>query len=287
MDRIGIIGLGRMGSAMAQRLAGQGAQVTGWTRSGLSVSDAAAWGITRADMMADLVEASDTIVLSLFDDAAVDAVLDAALAIGPLDNRLFIDTSTVAPSVLQSRIGALKAAGASAVDAPISGGPEMVLAGTCGLFIGGDDADVTRALEVTRRISPRCFAVGPLGAGMVIKAVNNSMLQAYTAALMKQLRLAKRAGLPLETAIDIICGGPASMTMIKDRVPKILGQDPEVGFTIAGILKDAQLFQRIAANHGVATPILAQAEAMERAAIAEGLADMDPAHLIAHAYHSA
>lgn len=287
MDRIGIVGLGRMGSAMALRLAGQGMDVTGWTRSGMSDTDAAAWGISRAGTLVDLIAASDTVLLSLFDDAAVGEVLDTALAAGGLENRLFIDTSTVAPNVLQSRIDALHAAGASAVDAPISGGPEMVMAGTCGLFLGGAPDDVTRAMAVTRQISERCFAVGPLGAGMVMKTVNNSMLQAYATALMEQLRLAKRAGLPLETAINIVCGGPAGMTMIKDRVPKILGQDPEVGFTIAGILKDAQLFQRIAADYGVETPVLAQAEAMERAAIAEGLADIDPAHLIAHAYHSA
>jgi 3-hydroxyisobutyrate dehydrogenase-like beta-hydroxyacid dehydrogenase len=287
MDRIGIIGLGRMGSAMAQRLAGQGARVTGWTRSGLGAADAAEWGIARAETLADLIAASDAVLLSLFDDSAVAEVLDNVLAQGGVDGRLFIDTSTVAPNVLQSRIDRLSDAGASAVDAPISGGPELVLSGTCGIFLGGAPADVERALTVTRLISDRCFAVGPLGTGMVMKTVNTSMLQAYITALMEQLRLAKRAGLPLETAIHIVSGGPAGLTMVRDRIPKILGQDAEVGFTIGGILKDAQVFQRIAADYGVDTPSLALAEAMERAAVDAGLADIDPAHLIAHAYHSA
>lgn len=287
MDRIGIIGLGRMGRAMAQRLSGRNIPVTVWTRSGISAADAASWGVTPATSLAELTTASDTIVLSLLDDTAVGEVLDTLLAQSDLEGRLIIDTSTVAPHVLQSRIGALHATGASAVDAPVSGGPEMVLAGTCGVFIGGADQDVARAEAALSPLSSRIFPVGPLGAGLVMKTINNSMIQIYTDGLRQLLPLAKRAGLSLETTLTILGGGPAGQPFIRDRLPKILGHDADVGFVMSAALKDNDVFQRILADYGLLSGALAAAAKSQTAAIAADFADKDPVAFIAHAYHSA
>ncbi|MBF9059204.1 NAD-binding protein [Rhodobacterales bacterium HKCCSP123] len=281
MDRIGVIGLGRMGAAMASRFAAQGVPVTGWTRSGRGVD-----GVATAPDLASLVAASDVLVTSLYDDAAVAETLDALLGT-VLAGKLIVETSTVVPGVVKARAERIAAAGACVVDAPVSGGPELVAAGQCGIFLGGNDDEAARALRALAVLTDRIFHVGPLGTGMVMKTINNSMLQTYVAGLVEQLRVAKRAGLPLETALEILCGGPAGIPMIRDRLPKILGDDPTTGFTIAGILKDNDVFQRVAAEVGVEAPTLAAAEAEERAAIAKGLADADPAVLIARAYHDA
>jgi 3-hydroxyisobutyrate dehydrogenase-like beta-hydroxyacid dehydrogenase len=281
MDRIGVIGLGRMGSAMAARFAAQGVKVTGWTRSGRGVE-----GVPHASDLAALVAGSDVLITSLFDDAAVSGVLDALLD-RDLAGKLIVETSTVVPGVVKARAERFAAAGAGVVDAPISGGPDLVAAGECGIFVGGEEAAAARAEAALAPLSGRIFHVGPLGTGMVMKTINNAMLQSYVAGLVEQLRVAKRAGLPLETALTILCGGPAGLPMIRDRLPKILGEDGTVGFTIAGILKDNAVFQRVAAEVGVETPTLVAAEAEERAAIAKGLAEVDPATLIARAYHDA
>jgi 3-hydroxyisobutyrate dehydrogenase-like beta-hydroxyacid dehydrogenase len=281
MERIGIIGLGRMGSAMAARFAAQGVTVTGWTRSGRAVE-----GVLQAPDLVALALASDTMILSLFDDAAVVEVLDTLLTFD-IRGRLIVETSTVVPMLLTDRAAAFAAAGAAVVDAPVSGGPDMVLAGTCGIFIGGATDAAARAQAVLAALSGRIFHVGPLGTGLVMKTINNAMMQSYTTALTDMLRLAKRAGLPLEMALGILCGGPAAMPMIRDRLPKILGQDTEVGFPMSGILKDNDVFRRVAHAFGVETPGLALAAERYRAAIAEGFGDADPAALIAAAYHDA
>ncbi|MBL4627357.1 MAG: NAD(P)-binding domain-containing protein, partial [Roseicyclus sp.] len=142
MQKLGVIGLGRMGSAIAERLAGQGVNVTGWTRSGLGSAGAAKLGIARAETLADLAAGSDILITSLYDDIAVGEVLDT-LATLPLTGKLIIDTSTITPSTLTSRAEALKA---DLVDAPIAGGPEMVLAGSCSLLLGGAPEAASRAL---------------------------------------------------------------------------------------------------------------------------------------------
>ena len=281
MDRIGIIGLGRMGAAMALRYAGQSVPVTGWTRSARAVD-----GVPYAPDLAGLVAASDVLILSLFDDAAVAETLDRLVG-HDLAGKLVIDTSTVAPSVMKSRAGRFAALGAALADAPISGGPELVAAGACGIFIGTDTDTVARAQQALTPLSNRIFHVGELGTGLAMKTVNNALLQTYFAGLAEQMRVAKRAGLDLQTALTILCGGPAGVPMVRDRVPKILGQDPTVGFTVAGIAKDNAVFQRVASELGVDTPTLRAAQAMIADGMATGLADADPAALIAQAYHDA
>ena len=283
MQKLGVIGLGRMGSAIAERLAGQGVNVTGWTRSGLGSAGAAKLGIARAETLADLAAGSDILITSLYDDIAVGEVLDT-LATLPLTGKLIIDTSTITPSTLTSRAEALKA---DLVDAPIAGGPEMVLAGSCSLLLGGAPEAAARALPILRMISDRAVLVGPLGAGLVMKCINNGILQTYFAGLFEQVKIAKRAGLDLEIVLRILCSGPVALPAVIARLPKILGEDTTVGFPVSGALKDNEVFHRIAEDLGVPVPALGAARAMGQYGVANGLAEMDPAGLIAHAYHSA
>lgn len=283
MERIGVIGLGRMGSALAVRLSAQCAQVTGWTRSGLSTTRAAEMGVAAASDIPELVAQSDIILTSLLDDAAVASVLDALLRCD-LSGRLILETSTVVPTLLTERLPEFERRGADVMDTPISGGPEMVEAGTCGVFTGGSGAVYGRALPVLHGFAGRVFHVGPLGTGLAMKTVNNAMMQVYVLALRELLPVAQRAGLSLETAMTILAGGPAGLPMVRDRLPKIMGEDPEVGFPISAILKDNHVFRQVAAAYGVETPLLALAGQDLAAAVEAGLADIDPAHLIAEAY---
>ena len=278
MDRIGVIGLGRMGAAMAERFAGQGVPVTGWTRSGRAVA-----GVPLAPDMAALVATSDVLILSLYDDAAVADTLDALLTMD-IAGKLIADTSTVVPGILKSRADSFAAAGAMVVDAPVSGGPEMVAAGSCGFFIGGAADAAARAQAALSSLTARIFHVGPLGTGLVMKVVNNALMQSYTAGLVEQLQVAARAGLPLETALTILCGGPAGLPMVRDRVPRILGQDDSVGFPISGVAKDNAVFRRVAAEAGVAAPTLDAFAALLEEAMDEGLAGADIAALMRRGY---
>ncbi|PWK59511.1 NAD(P)-dependent oxidoreductase [Roseicyclus mahoneyensis] len=281
MDRIGVIGLGRMGAAMAMRLSVQGVPVTGWTRSGRTVP-----GVTQAPDLAALLAASDVMILSLFDDDAVGAMLDA-LAPFDLSGKLVVETSTVTPRTLAARVDRLGAAGAALVDAPVSGGPELVAQGACGFFIGGPPEAAVRAQAALTPLSTRIFHVGPLGTGLVMKTVNNALMQTYTAGLVEQLRVAARAGLPLETALTILCGGPAGLPMVRDRVPRILGQDTSVGFPVRGVAKDNAVFRRVAAEAGVATPTLDAFADILADVIEAGLSDADIAAVMSRAYHDA
>ena len=280
MDRIGIVGLGRMGSAIAGKLSAEGRDVATWTRSGRSLG-----GIEAAGTLADLAARSDVLVLSLYDDAAVAEVLDALMACD-LAGRLVVETSTVVPGLVTDRAARFADAGAGIVDAPISGGPDLIAQGACGIFVGGDAGNADRARAALTPISGRIFHVGPLGTGLVMKTINNTMIQCYFNGLAEVLPLARRAGLPLETALRILTGGPAGMPMVADRLPKILGEDDTVGFTIDAAHKDNDVFARVAEAHGIRSEVLETAARRQREAIAAGLGGADPAALASFAYTS-
>ena len=278
-DRIGIIGLGRMGQALAARLVGQGARVTGWTRRGISGAEAQALGIGAAGDLAGLVAASDIILTSLFDDAAVRDIL-ARLAALDLSGRLIVETSTVSPAVVREAAPAIEAAGGRLIDAPISGGPEMVAAGTIGLYVGGAEADVARFAPLAAQLSSRVVTVGGLGAGHAAKIVNNAAMGGVWQAKIESFRLGARLGLDLETMLGIMERSPATAPAFRDRIPKMTGADPTVGFPVAGVVKDQTLFLAVAAEAGVTLPALAAACENFRAVAEAGHAEDDLAVVI-------
>jgi 3-hydroxyisobutyrate dehydrogenase len=278
MERVGVVGLGRMGSALAQRFAMQDVAVSGWTRSGQSIE-----GIDCAPDLKSLVASSDTLVLSLFGNDAVGQVLDTLLTFD-LQGKQVIETSTVTPDLLIDRHEQFADLGASVVDAPISGGPELVLAGACGVFIGGDGVAAAKAGASLSKITERILHVGPLGTGLVMKAINNGMVQAYFSGLYDLMPLAKRAGLPLETALRILSGGPAAMPLIADRIPKALGEDDEVGFALEAAFKDNDVFRQIVDSYGLDSPVLNSFNALKSEVVKADLLQQDPAKLISLAY---
>lgn len=279
MERIGIVGLGRMGSALAERMVSQGASVTTWTRSGKTLE-----GIRSETDLEALARASDIIITSLYDDAAVAEVLDTLSGVGDLQGKLVIETSTVSPTCLTDHQEAFIGFGAALIDAPIAGGPDLIAIGSCSVLLGGSKDDVARAAGVLSLVSDRIAHVGPLGAGQVMKAVNNGLAQIYFAGLSELLPLAKRAGISLETVMGVLAKSPVGMPMVIDRIPKILGHDQTAGFVLTGVSKDNGVFRRILEDYGLPSALLDLAGKSIDESIAGGLGDKDPAIMLGKAF---
>jgi 3-hydroxyisobutyrate dehydrogenase-like beta-hydroxyacid dehydrogenase len=274
-ERIGIVGLGRMGSAMAERLVGQGFAVTGWSRSGVTQQKAAALGIAAASHLTALSAAADIIILALLDDAAVHAVIEE-IASADLAGKLIVDTSTVSPETLRAHQATMTEMTAALLDAPIAGGPEMLLAGTAGFYIGGADQDFHRFEPVARFLSNRLLHVGKLGDGASAKLVNNMMLMGLWQTMKEAIELGGEAGLSSDKIIEILSGSPAASPAMKSRLPVILGQTETVGFPVSGVLKDMGVVFEVAGRLGVPTPTIEAAcqSFRQAAALGHGEADL-------------
>jgi 3-hydroxyisobutyrate dehydrogenase len=265
-ETIGIIGLGRMGSAMAGRLAAEGFSVIGWSRSGIDPARAKALGIARAGDLRQLAASSTILILSLMDDAAVSSILCTLVDTEELAGRLIVETSTVSPQILSRHAGALEAAGARAIDAPVSGGPERVLQGHIGLYIGGADEDFRRFKPVAEALSDRIHHIGPLGQGAAAKLVNNMMLLGLWQTLKEALLLGQAAGLSRETMLRFLESSPTASPALKSRLPVIRGDSDAVGFSLSGVVKDARVVAGLAEQLNVSLPaIRAALESFEEA----------------------
>lgn len=252
---IGIIGLGKMGTAIAERLSGQGFQIEAWTRRGVDAGWAAKTGVTGHNNLETLVERADIALLSLSDDQAVSSVLERLLELD-LQGRLIVDCSTVNPAILASFTTRINAAGAQLLDAPISGWPIMVAQGKAGIYIGGQASDVERFLPIAEAMSNRIHHVGPLGHGMAAKIVNNMMLASYWQCLREALQVGKSAGLSDEKMLEILTGSPAANGVLALKVPVILGEITPPSFTVSGIVADLAMFDEVAKSAGVDVPSL-------------------------------
>lgn len=277
-ERIGVAGLGRMGHAMAVRLADEGFDVVGWTRSGAEKS-----GVSQVRSLEALVAGADILILSLFDQQAVEDVLGALTACD-LSGKLIVETSTVSPTVIRDAEAAVHAAGARAIDSPISGGPGMIATGQAGLYVGGTDADVARFQPVAETLASRVIHVGALGDGAAAKIINNQLLCGFWEGLCESVAVGKGLGLSFGTIIDILSKSPGATPAMQGRLGVILGADDSVGFPVSGGAKDIGVIRDVAGALGVPTPAADAAHARFLDSIEAGSGEQDLASVVPRAF---
>jgi 3-hydroxyisobutyrate dehydrogenase-like beta-hydroxyacid dehydrogenase len=174
MQRVAILGTGKMGSAIAARLAGAGFEVVVWNRT-RSRAEALGFG-SVAETPASAARNADLVISSLTGPVAVLATYlgpDGALSAG--QGKHFVDMSTAGTELVPELAAHVNAAGATLVDAPIIGAPPIVRAGEAAILMGGSDEDVAAAGRVLSALGT-VRHVGPLGSGARLKLVANSML---------------------------------------------------------------------------------------------------------------
>ena len=174
LPKVALLGTGKMGSAIAGRIAGSGFELTLWNRTR---SRAEALGIgTVADSPAAAVRNADIVVSSLTGAEAVRAAyLGPNGALTRAEGKLFVEMSTAGPDLVSELAAAVEAAGASLVDAPVLGAPPTVAQGEAAVLMGGSADDVERATQILSLLGT-VRHVGPLGSASRLKLVSNSML---------------------------------------------------------------------------------------------------------------
>ncbi len=230
-DSVVVLGLGRMGTAMARRYADTGRAVTSWSRSG-GGSVATAAEATRS---------GDPVVLALYDGAACRAVLDGMSgALG--DGQLVVNTSTIAPDDAARLADLVAGAGARYVHAPVLGSVPAVLSGALRVLAGGSVADVGAAADVLAPLAAEVRHVGDPRAAAAAKLVANASLAGSALALRHALEGAARLGLSLPDALDILELGRLGELVRGSRERLESGRAGEAFFTAGAIAKDSRLF---------------------------------------------
>jgi 3-hydroxyisobutyrate dehydrogenase-like beta-hydroxyacid dehydrogenase len=255
---VGVLGIGRMGGAMARAIRAAGFDLVLWNRSPEAARRLADdLDAVVADRPADVAARADVTVSMLADGPAVAAVYggDDGLIAGARPGTVLIDCSTVPPAVLLAHADAVRATGAGVLDAPVSGSIALAETGKLTLMVGGDAADVDRARPVLDALGATVFHLGPLGSGAAMKLAVNTVIFGLNEALAEGLVLAESAGITRAAAYDVLAASAVGAPYVGYKRAAFL--DPEatpVAFALDLAAKDLRLIDELATSLGLDLP---------------------------------
>ena len=261
--QIGIAGLGKMGSAIAQRLIEVGHDLTVWNRSPEKARPLANAGAKVATNPADVARNAQTVITILSDAAAIDAVYGgpAGLLAGDVTGKLFIEMSTVAPATETALAEKVRAKGAALVECPVGGTTGPARQGKLIGLMGGEPADVERARPILEHLCHRLEHCGPVGAGAVMKLTINMPLMIYWQALGEALALCRPLGLDPARLMELLADTSGGPNVLKVRGPAVAamlkgGDLGPVTFDIDSAVKDLRTMLGEGKRQGLELPLV-------------------------------
>jgi len=261
--RIGVAGLGKMGSAIAQRLMEVGHDLTVWNRSPDKVRPVANAGAAVAGSPAEVARNAETVITILTDAAAIDAVYGgpAGLLAADVSGKLFIEMSTVAPATETALAEKVRAKGAALVECPVGGTTGPARQGKLIGLMGGEPADVERARPILEQLCRRLEHCGPAGAGAVMKLTINMPLMVYWQALGEALALCRPLALDPARLMELLADTSGGPNVLKARGPAVAamlkGSDGgPVTFDIDSAVKDLRTMLAEGKRRGLELPLV-------------------------------
>jgi 3-hydroxyisobutyrate dehydrogenase len=277
MERIGFVGLGTMGAAMAANLLRAGAQLTVWNRTPGKASPLVEMGAVEAASPREVADRADITVICVSDTPDVQALLFGVdgIAGGARTGSLVIDCSTISPEATRDFGRRLAEGGVALVDAPVSGGSEGARLGTLTIFVGGGESNVARARPVLAAMGKTITHLGPLGNGQAAKAVNQVIISGTYLGVAEGIVLGIQAGLDPRQLVEALSGGAAESWVLANRSASMIVDEYPLGFRLALHRKDLGIALEMANETGVMLPTAILAAALEDRLLAGGLGDED------------
>lgn len=277
MERIGLVGLGRMGQAMAGRLLEAGFPLTVYNRTPERARPLLERGAAWAASPAELAARSDMVLTILTDDRAVERIYSGpdGLLSDDAAGHLFLEMSTIRPRTIAALRPLVEARRARLLDAPVTGTVGPAREGKLVIMVGGAPEDLDHARPVLEVLGRRVVHCGPSGAGTTMKLVVNMPAVSYWAGVSEALALGRQAGLSLEQMLGVMLDSAFAPPALHAKAPLLLGQQHEATFDVTGVRKDALAMIATGIDLGVPTPSTAAAQALFAAATAAGYAQRD------------
>ncbi|EPX78485.1 3-hydroxyisobutyrate dehydrogenase [Salipiger mucosus] len=263
--KIGFIGLGNMGGPMAANLVAAGHEVTGFDVAGVTVEGAASAGSA-----AEAARGAEVVITMLPNGEILRRVADEIIP-AMTEGAVFLDCSTVDVDSARAVGEQARAAGLSALDAPVSGGVGGAQAGTLTFMVGGDEAGFTAAKPLFDIMGQKAVHCGPSGNGQAAKICNNMILGVTMIATCEAFALADKLGLSREAMFDVVSTSSGSSWSMNTYCPapgvgpkSPADNDYIPGFAAELMLKDLGLAQQAAGAADADTPMGARAHELYR-----------------------
>ena len=275
--RVGFIGLGIMGRAMALNLLKGGFDVTVWARRQESMQPLLAAGAKGAENPAVLAGQVDVAISMVADAPDVNEVMlgERGVASGARAGLVAVDMSTISPEAARDIGARLAAKGIDFLDAPVSGGEAGAIAGTLSIMAGGSEAAFERAKPAFAAMGRNIVRVGASGTGQVAKAANQILTGVGVLAVAEALSFAKKNGADPARVREAMLGGAAHSTVLENHGKRMLERNFKPGFKAWMHQKDMNIVMQAAHRQGLCLPASAAAAQMFNALVGSGLGEED------------
>ena len=278
MARVALLGLGTMGSGVAQNLVKRGFPLHVYNRTREKAQPVLALGAHWADSPRAAAVQAEVILSVVGDDAASRAVWlgpEGALAGAP-PGAVIVECSTLSLDWIRELNGLARERSLGFVDAPLAGSKLVAEGGTLTLLVGAELAVLESIRPVLQAFSSNVIHFGPPGSGAAYKLINNMMAAVQLAALGEGIAMAEKAGLNMQTVMQAVSTGAVSSPIVKGKVQNVVTRSfGEVHFALRWMHKDLTYALRAADALGVPLPTAAAAREVYRMALQKGLAGMD------------
>lgn len=247
-NEVAFMGLGVMGSQMAQNLVKKRFSVKGWNRTQVDrplVTQARDHGVKVVPTIEETVTNADFICICVSDVKDVNQVIfgDGGIAHFAKEGAIIIDFSTIGTKAVQEIAQKLEPQGLNFMDAPISGGDVGAQQGTLTIMVGGKKSHYDKSLPILSAMGKNITLCGDVGSGQAVKLCNQVLCAVHMVALCEAIELAKSFDLDPNLMIKVCSTGAAGSWALSNLGPKVALADFVPGFMVKHILKDLRLVQ--------------------------------------------
>jgi 3-hydroxyisobutyrate dehydrogenase-like beta-hydroxyacid dehydrogenase len=269
-----LIGLGNMGTAIAERLVDAGYELVVQNRSREKTEPLAARGAAVAETPEELAGRVDVVLTSLADDEAFESV--ATKAVGAArPGTVLVDVSTVSPDVSARIAARAESAGVGYLRAPVSGNPGVVRAGSLTFIVSGARETLDAVEAVLLAIGPTVHHVGEAEQARVVKLAINLMIGLLAQSMSEALVLGEGSGVSRAALLEVMGSSAVGAPFVKYKTDALLRDDYSATFTMSLMEKDIDLALEAAEHAGVGLPLTGELRGHLHAAVDAGYADDD------------
>lgn len=262
VQKIGFIGTGVMGSSFVKHLLGTGYDLFVYNRTKSKTDELVELGAEWKDTPLEVTKESELIftMVGFPDDVEQVYFQEDGVLNGLASGKIVVDLTTSTPTLAKKIYEAAKEKGASALDAPVSGGDSGARNGTVTTMVGGDKETFEQIRAVFMTFSKTLELQGEAGAGQHTKMTNQIMIAGTMMGMSEMLVYAKEAGLDLEKVIQTVGGGAAANWSLDNYAPRILKEDYAAGFYVKHFIKDLGIALDEAERMGLDLPATQKAK---------------------------
>ena len=277
MKKIGIVGLGMLGNAVALHLLDSGFEVTVFNRNKDKTTQAKEKGATVVDSPKEVAEKSDLVIIVVKDADAVKQVAfeENGVVNGKSDGLIVADMSTIDPSESKNISEKFLEFGIHKLDIPVMGGPNVAITGDLVMMASGDKTSFEECKSVFEKIANKVFFLGEKGVAHSIKLAMNLQITMLALALSEGITLVKKADVDPKIFLEILNSTYFKTGMSENKAFKMIDGKYDPTFTLENLKKDITTMTNAAKSLGIELPMIQKAEEVYGNAVKEGLGGID------------